>query len=95
MESGCFVIREGFYDESEISVVENIKTTEKTTEKIKTREKILSLIKENPQITTASLASLCNLSIDGIDYQIRKLKSLGKLEREGGKNGGHWIILGE
>ena len=64
---------------------------EKTTEK--TTEKIIRLIKESPTITTTKLAEECGISIDGIDWQIRKLRKMGYLLREDGDNGRHWVIL--
>lgn len=73
-------------------------TTEKTTEKLpdtteKTAEKIISLMRDNPKITTAQLAEKTGLSIDGINYNIRKLKKANKIVRVGGDKGGHWEVL--
>ena len=61
-------------------------TTQKTT------QKILELIKENPNIRIEELASNCEITRDGVNYQIRKLKEKGILKRIGGDNGGHWEI---
>ena len=73
-------------------------TTEKTTEKLpdtteKTAEKIISLMRDNPKITTAQLAEKTGLSIDGINYNIRKLKKANKIVRVGGDKGGHWEVF--
>ena len=62
-------------------------TTQKTT------QKILELIKENPNIRIEELASNCEITRDGINYQIRRLKEKGILKRIGGDNGGHWEII--
>ena len=59
---------------------------------IKITEKILRLINENLLITTAAIAEQCNITIDGVDYHIKKLKAQGLLIRVGGKNGGHWEV---
>ena len=63
------------------------KTTEKTT------EKILSLIAENPSVTTEELAKLCGLTPDGVYYHTKRLREKGVLIREGGRKEGSWIIV--
>ena len=73
-------------------------TTEKTTDKDKnstekTTEKILLLMKENPKITTAQLADKTGLSVDGINYNIKKLKKANQISRIGGDKGGFWKVL--
>ena len=73
-------------------------TTEKTTEKDKnstekTAEKILLLMKENPKVTTAQLADKTGLSVDGINYNIKKLKKANQISRIGGDKGGFWKVL--
>ena len=67
------------------------KTTGKTTEK--TTEKILSLIAENPSVTTEDLAKLCGLTPDGVYYHTKRLREKGVLIREGGRKEGSWIIV--
>ena len=62
-------------------------TTEKTT------EKILSLIAENPRLTTEELARLCGLTPDGVYYHTKRLREKGVLIREGGRKEGSWIIV--
>lgn len=79
------------------------KTTEKTTEKDpqksivqettgKTTEKILAAIRKNPYITTNELAVICNLTTDGIYWNMKKLKTAGLLTRIGPDKGGHWRV---
>ena len=62
-------------------------TTEKTT------EKILSLILENPNITTEELARVCDMTPDGVYYHTKRLREKGVLIREGGRKEGHWIVV--
>lgn len=69
----------------------SVKTPVETREK--TREKILSLIRENPLIVTAGMASALGLSPKGIEWQVRKLKEDGFLKRIGPDKGGHWKVL--
>ena len=64
----------------------NKETTEKTT------EKILSAIKNNPYITTNELAVICNLTPDGIYWNMKKLKTAGLLTRVGPAKGGYWKV---
>ena len=68
-----------------------VKTTVKT--KIKPRESIIDLIKENSSITREELAKQLNLTIEGIDWNLRKLKKEGLLKRIGPKKGGHWEVM--
>ena len=65
---------------------ENV-TTEKTT------EKILSLITENPSVTTEELAKMCGLTPDGVYYHTKRLREKGVLIREGGRKEGYWVIV--
>ena len=67
------------------------KATEKATEK--TTEKILSLIAENPRVTTEKLAQLCGLTTDGVFYHTKRLREKGILVREGGRKDGYWVII--
>ena len=47
----------------------------------------------NPNITNQELADTLQLTVKGIEWQIKKLKEDSKLERIGGAKGGHWEIL--
>ena len=64
-----------------------VATTEKTT------EKILSLILENPNITTEELARVCDMTPDGVYYHTKRLREKGVLIREGGRKEGHWVVV--
>ena len=39
------------------------------------------------------MAKALNLTIDGIDWNVRKLKKAGKLKRIGPDKGGHWEVV--
>lgn len=77
----------------------NVQTTEKTTQKTtqkttenateKTTEKIIRILKERPYATAGQLAEELGLTVDGVDYNIRKLKKQGRIVRIGGDKGGH------
>ena len=76
----------------------NSQTTEKTTQKTtesatqKTTEKIIRILKDRPYTTAGQLAEELGLTIDGVDYNIRKLKKQGRIVRIGGDKGGHWEV---
>ncbi len=58
-----------------------------------TTEKILSLIMENPNITTEELALVCDMTPDGVYYHTKRLREKGVLIREGGRKEGHWVVV--
>lgn len=68
-----------------------MKTRVKT--RVETRDAMLRLIKENPSITRKELANLLNLTVKGIDWNIKQLKSAGILQRIGPNKGGHWEVV--
>lgn len=75
------------------------KTTRPTREKTrvkpreKTRERILDLIRQSPTITTAELAQSLGITAKGVEWQVRKLKDSGHLQRIGPAKGGTWQVL--
>ena len=52
----------------------------------------MDLIMKNPKITLSDLSKLTGLSRQGIDWNIRQLKSAGRIERIGPDKGGHWKV---
>ena len=64
---------------------------EKTTEK--TTEKVIRLLEGNPYMTATQLADKLGVTVDGVDYNIRKLKKIGRIVRIGGDKGGHWEVI--
>ena len=78
-----------------IRQAKDVVTTEKTTEKTaeKTTEKILSLILENPNITTEELARVCDMTPDGVYYHTKRLREKDVLIREDGRKEGHWVVV--
>ena len=70
-----------------IRQAKDVVTTEKTT------EKILSLILENPNITTEELARVCDMTPDGVYYHTKRLREKDVLIREGGRKEGHWVVV--
>lgn len=54
---------------------------------------IISIIKKNDRVTTEELKEKLNVSIATVNREIKELKEARVLEREGGDNGGRWILL--
>ncbi len=63
--------------------------------KLSTREKLIALIKENPQITRASLSEQLGISSSNVQFHIKRLKSEGIIKRVGSARNGHWVFLSE
>jgi ATP-dependent DNA helicase RecG len=59
----------------------------------KTTEKIIRILEKRPYVTAAQLADELGITVDGVDYNIRKLKRLGRIVRIGGNKGGYWEII--
>ena len=57
-----------------------------------TQAKVLSVIKENPTKTVKQIAALSGLKLTRTNEIIADLKTLGKIERVGGKKGGYWKV---
>jgi len=72
------------------------KTTEKKTTGKKLKEKPLLILKhcdETPNITIPQLAQKLDITEDGINFHLRKLKDKGYLQRIGGRKQGYWQVL--
>ena len=59
----------------------------------KSRQKIVSLIAENPNITTFEMANKLNMSRSGITKQIAILQEQNIIRRVGPDKGGHWEVI--
>ena len=59
----------------------------------KTRVNIVTLLKEDKYITNQKLANVLGLSAKGIEWQMKKLKESGVIQRVGGAKGGYWEVV--
>ena len=50
-------------------------------------------MRHTPTISTGEIAEVWGLTRDGVNYNIRKLKTKGIIRREGGRKGGHWEVV--
>ena len=64
-----------------------------TAEKKKTDDKIIELLKVNPRHSSKTLAVALGLTQKGIEKQLVKLKTQGRIERIGPPKGGSWKII--
>ena len=57
-----------------------------------TQQRIVALMTTNTEITAGQIAESINMTKRHVESNIRKLKSLGIVEREGAKKNGRWIV---
>ena len=55
---------------------------------------IKEIMRSDPTISVSAIAEQVGLTADGVNYHIRKMKSSGEIEREGGRYGGRWKVNG-
>ena len=67
--------------------IENVRSNQKTT------QKILTAMKDNPNITISELSKICEITVDGVKWQLKSLTKSGHISRIGGDRGGHWEVL--
>lgn len=57
-------------------------------------DNILDLCRTNPAITIHEMAAKLELTEDGINYHLGKLRAQNRLARVGGRKLGHWVVAG-
>jgi len=89
LKNGFSVIfyRPAVYDDN---IVDNI--VDSIADNNAVQEKIISLMRENPQISSKQLAEIIGIAQRNIQVHIKKLKDSGVIEREGPAFGGHWVV---
>ncbi|MBE6450323.1 MAG: winged helix-turn-helix transcriptional regulator [Alphaproteobacteria bacterium] len=81
-------------DNREMQIKSKVESKEKIEKsKEKSKEKIMRFISENPQITTNQLAEFANLSVAGVEKNLRQLKEKNLIRRIGPDKGGHWEVV--
>lgn len=61
--------------------------------RVKTRVKILELIEKNPAITNQEIADTLEMTVKGVEWQIKKLKDENIIQRIGSTRSGSWKII--
>lgn len=74
-----------------LGIIEETLTVESSTPR-STRHMIKDLISKNSMITRSELASILNISSDGVKYHIQKMTAEGIIVRYGSARGGYWEI---
>ena len=59
----------------------------------KTQYSIITLIKDNPHVTTKQMSDILGIYRSSVSKHLRFLKEAGILRREGPDKGGHWVVL--
>ncbi len=74
--------------------IKKLDITQKTTQKNRLipKNRIIEIMRNNPEVIQAEMASLLDITIDGVKYQIKKMKKEGLIKRVGGDRGGHWEV---
>ncbi len=57
------------------------------------RQTLLTLLRQQPQLTTPGLAAACGMSKEGVKYHLTQLKRSGKLRHIGPTKGGYWEVI--
>ena len=80
---------------SELSYTNQKITTENVTEHVteNRRIQIVTIIQDNPKITTTELAEVLQTTRRTIARDINILKEKGAIERIGGDKGGYWNVI--
>ena len=60
-----------------------------------TVEKVLLLLGENPRITQRQLQTETGLTRRGVEWQLQRLKTDGRIRRIGPDKGGHWEVVAD
>ncbi len=70
------------------------KTTPKSSPKSspKTADRILVMIEENPQVSTAQMASQLEITKRAVIKQTNRLQEMGAIRHVGPAKGGHWEV---
>lgn len=71
------------YDRSEVQSAPSL---------MKNQAAVLKVIRESPQATIADISSATGLSSSSINTNLRKLKGMGLIVRQGGNRYGQWIV---
>ena len=62
-------------------------------ETIKTTAEIIKeIMRENPVVSAAHIAVKVGISVNGVQYHIKKMKASGEIERIGSDRGGYWKV---
>ena len=80
---------------SEVSAAQDNQTTQKSSPKssLKTRDVIVELMRTNPIVTIAEIATIIHTSERNVKKNTRNFQNEGIIRRIDGNKGGHWEIV--
>ena len=82
------------YTESRVETEKSrVETAKSRVETAKSRVEILELIRKNPNIKFTELSKILNISVKGIEKNIKLLKTQKLIKRIGPNKGGHWEVF--
>ncbi len=61
---------------------------------ISSAERIIAYLMANPEASAHELSIVVNLSVKGVEKNLRTLKASNRLRRVGPDKGGHWEVIG-
>jgi ATP-dependent DNA helicase RecG len=61
--------------------------------RVETPDRILQLLRDNPSMTLAEVATTIDKSLSAVERASTKLVNAGRLKRIGSKKGGHWDVV--
>ena len=74
------------------STVKNLENILKSNDMTDIQLLILQKMADNPNITIAELSTVTELDRNAVNYQLKKLRKIIKIERSGSDKKGSWII---
>ena len=86
-------LEKGAVDDSVVKTGGKTRVETRVETRVKTGEKILQIIKENPAVTIPELSKMTELTIKGVEWNIRELKKKELLKRIGPDKGGQWEVV--
>lgn len=85
------MVNTGVKTRVESSVESSVKSRAK---KLSSAEKILSYLVANPTATAHELSIVVNLTVKGVEWNLKSLTESGRLRHVGPTKGGHWEVIG-
>ena len=85
------MVNTGVESRVESSVESSVKSRAK---KLSSAEKILSYLVANPTATAHELSIVVNLTVKGVEWNLKSLTESGRLRHVGPTKGGHWEVIG-
>lgn len=90
-KSDCSVFIEFLLSAINESLTEAIQSEGKT--RVKTADQIVEVLKESPELALVDVANRIGRSVSTVERAMSKLKKEGRLEYQGPKKNGVWVVI--